>query len=59
MPVFNYKGIDEAGKDAKGIIDAESEKAARSKLRKTGVFPTLHELTHSHRQFLFGFATLS
>lgn len=40
MPVFNYKGIDEAGRDTKGIIDAESEKAARSKLRKTGVFPT-------------------
>ena len=40
MPVFNYKGVDQTGKDTKGIIDAESEKSARAKLRKTGVFPT-------------------
>ncbi len=40
MPNFAYKGIDAKGKTAGGVIDAESEKAARVKLRKIGIFPT-------------------
>lgn len=40
MPNFSYKGIDSKGKTAGGVIDAESEKAARVKLRKIGIFPT-------------------
>jgi len=40
MPVFQYVGIDKKGKRANGMIDAESERAARFKLRKMGVFPT-------------------
>ncbi len=40
MPNFAYKGIDGKGKTASGVIDAESEKAARVKLRKIGIFPT-------------------
>ncbi len=40
MPNFNYKGINNQGKNTSGVIDAESEKAARLKLRKIGVFPT-------------------
>lgn len=40
MPVFEYKGVDAKGKNTSGIVDAENEKAARLKLRKTGVFPT-------------------
>ncbi|MBI4212423.1 MAG: type II secretion system inner membrane protein GspF [Deltaproteobacteria bacterium] len=40
MPVFEYVGIDAKGKQTKGIIDAENDRAARGKLRKINVFPT-------------------
>lgn len=40
MSVFSYKGVNAAGKKVSGIIDAENLKAARSKLRKSQVFPT-------------------
>ncbi len=38
MPVFEYRGVNEKGKPAKGIIDADSPRAARAKLRKQGIF---------------------
>ncbi len=38
MPVFEYRGVNEKGKPAKGIIDADSPRAARTKLRKQGIF---------------------
>ncbi len=40
MPVYQYKGFRSDGGSATGIIDAESSKVARLKLRKVGVFPT-------------------
>lgn len=40
MPVYQYKGYRNDGGTATGIIDAESPKVARVKLRKVGVFPT-------------------
>jgi len=40
MPVYAYAGLDPQGKSVSGIIDAESPRAARSKLRRSGVFPT-------------------
>lgn len=40
MPMYHYKGIDAASKSTKGVIDAESEKAARAKLRKQRIYPT-------------------
>lgn len=40
MAVFEYKGLDAAGKGVAGIIDADSAKLARSRLRKQGLFPT-------------------
>lgn len=40
MAVFEYKGVDGKGKPVKGIIDADSERAARIKLRRAQVFPT-------------------
>jgi general secretion pathway protein F len=40
MPVYEYLGLDVAGKPAKGIVDADSPKSARGRLRKQGVFPT-------------------
>ena len=44
MPVFEYKGLDSAGAAVAGIIDADTAKVARSRLRKQGLFPTdIHE----------------
>ena len=40
MPVFDYKGVNAAGKNVTGVVDADSEKGARIKLRKMEVFPT-------------------
>jgi len=40
MAVFEYKGLDGGGAAVAGIIDADSAKGARSRLRKQGVFPT-------------------
>lgn len=38
MAAFEYKAFDSEGKSQKGIIDADSAKAARSQLRKQGLF---------------------
>src|SRR4051812_2732960 len=40
MPVFEYTGLTEAGKNVRGLRDAESSKALRSLLRKDGVYLT-------------------
>ncbi|MBI5043478.1 MAG: type II secretion system inner membrane protein GspF [Nitrospirae bacterium] len=40
MSVFEYKGVGADGKDLKGIIDADTTKSARAKLKRLGVFPT-------------------
>ena len=40
MAVFEYKGVNASGKSVGGIIDAESPRLARQKLRSDGIFPT-------------------
>ncbi|UCD84270.1 MAG: type II secretion system inner membrane protein GspF [Deltaproteobacteria bacterium] len=40
MPVFEYKGINDRGKNVKGVIDADTLRAARARLRKEGIFTT-------------------
>lgn len=40
MAVYAYKGLNERGRSVSGIIDADTAKSARIKLRRTGVFPT-------------------
>ena len=40
MPVYEYQGLDDRGRKATGLVDADSAKAARLKLRKQGVFTT-------------------
>ncbi len=40
MAVFNYKGMDKAGKKVSGVVESDNIKAARLKLRRTGIFPT-------------------
>jgi general secretion pathway protein F len=48
MPVYAYKGINEKGRNVGGVIDADTPKNARLKLRRTGIFPT--ELQESREQ---------
>jgi type II secretion system protein F len=40
MPVYEYVAIDPAGKNRRGIVDADSPRTARQKLRATGIYPT-------------------
>ncbi len=39
-PLFDYKALTAAGKSQKGIIEAESQKAARAKIKKQGLMVT-------------------
>ena len=40
MPVFEYQALNGSGKAVRGIIDAESARTARTKLKSQGVYPT-------------------
>jgi general secretion pathway protein F len=40
VPVYSYKGVTAEGRATRGFVDAESPRAARTKLRRDGVFPT-------------------
>jgi general secretion pathway protein F len=40
MPVFAYRGLAANGRSVAGVIDADSARAARGKLRELGVYPT-------------------
>jgi general secretion pathway protein F len=40
MPVFAYRGLGPDGRTLNGVIDADSPRNARGKLRDLGIFPT-------------------
>lgn len=40
MPVFGYRGLAADGRSVSGVIDADSARSARGKLRSQGIFPT-------------------
>ncbi len=40
MPVFGYRGLSADGRSVAGVVDADSARAARGKLRSLGIFPT-------------------
>lgn len=40
MPVFEYRGLNEAGKTVQGLRDADSPKTLRANLRREGIFLT-------------------
>jgi general secretion pathway protein F len=40
MPLFEYKGLNRAGKNIKGVIDTDNVRLARAKLKKDGIFVT-------------------
>jgi general secretion pathway protein F len=39
-PLYDYKALSSEGKNAKGIVEAENQKAARTKLKKQGLMVT-------------------
>ena len=44
MPVYEYRALNPSGRSIKGIVDADSSRAARLKLRRSGIYPIeLHE----------------
>ena len=47
MPVYTYTALNDRGKSTKGIINADSARAARAKLRQSHLFPT--DLTETER----------
>lgn len=40
MPVYEYRAINSKGSTVKGSVDAENQRAARTKLKKEGIFVT-------------------
>jgi general secretion pathway protein F len=40
VAVFEFRGLDKAGKEIKGVREAESEKALRTLLKRDGVMLT-------------------
>lgn len=40
MPLFEYTGLDAAGKKVKGVIEGSGKKSVQQKLRAEGIFPT-------------------
>ena len=55
MPVYEYKGLTTEGRDVSGIIDAESPKTARVKLRQSGVYPT--DVVEGAGEATYGFSS--
>lgn len=47
MPVFAYRGLAANGRSVAGVVDADSVRTARGKLRERGIFPT--ELAEEER----------
>ena len=45
MAVFEYVALNASGRKVRGVIDAESIRSARSKLKQQGIFPTSMEET--------------
>lgn len=51
MPVYEYRALNPSGRTVKGIIDADSSKAARFKLRRNGIYPiALREEAFAHTE---------
>lgn len=38
MPIFEYKGLSQSGRNVRGTIDAENMRAARQRLKRDGIF---------------------
>lgn len=40
MPVFEYKGLNARGRGVSGLVDADSPRMARQRLKSDGIYPT-------------------
>jgi general secretion pathway protein F len=40
LPVYSYKGLTNAGRATRGFVDADSDRSARQKLRRDGIYLT-------------------
>ncbi len=40
MPIFAYRGLQPDGRAVRGVIEADSARGARARLRRDGIFPT-------------------
>jgi len=40
MPIFAYRGLGADGRGVSGVVDADTARTARGKLRASGIFPT-------------------
>lgn len=40
MPIFEYRGLNKAGRNVRGTVDAENQRMAKAKLKKDGIFVT-------------------
>jgi general secretion pathway protein F len=40
LPVYSYKGVNNAGRATRGFVDADSDRTARQKLRREGLYLT-------------------
>jgi general secretion pathway protein F len=40
VPVYSYKGVTQEGRATRGFVDAESDRTARQKLRRDGIYLT-------------------
>ena len=49
MPVFEYRALDAKGRNIKGIVDADSESMARTKLRSQGKYPVSIEVSRQSK----------
>lgn len=63
MPIYEYKAFDQKGKSRKGIIEADNEAGARSKLRASGKYPeelkeNISRSNHSGKAALSSFVVL-
>lgn len=50
MAVFEYTALNAQGRKTKGVVDAESVRAARQKLKTQGIFPTVIEETRAKQR---------
>lgn len=50
MPLYEYKGVGAGGKAARGTIEADSTKTARTKLKQKGVYTTELTERNTNRQ---------
>jgi len=40
MPLFEYRGLNKAGSNVRGTVDADNQRTAKAKLKKDGIFVT-------------------